>query len=142
MHPFRNLLFVSLDRRSSFEKDPTPKVWRHLYHLAHRQALLGPLNDGVHQLPAEQMPPEDVLTDWDEKTAKIARIYQVHEQHIVELEALLKRLMWYNFGLEDEYLLCPPDKIHGRKLVDDSFTMGNFGVMDVRGHRYLDRWQA
>ena len=300
MHPFRNLLFISLGRRSSFEKTPTPEVWRHLYHLAHRQALLGPLNDGVHRLPADQMPPEEVLTDWDEKTAKIARIYQVHEEHIVELEALLNRLglhgcilkgtglshlypnperrmcgdidiwiegkrddiikafedaeipiyeviyqeckagifldteveihfhpskmynpftnarlqrffekntpirddvtitypdakfnavfcmahmyrhyleggigmrqmmdyyyilknlepadrtpvmktlkslgmerftgcvmasMWYNFGLEDEYLLCPPDKKHGRKLVDDSFTMGNFGVMDVR----------
>ena len=65
MHPFRNLLFVSLGRKSSFEKNPTPKEWRYVYHLAHRQALVGPLNDGIHRLPADQAPPEEVLAEWD-----------------------------------------------------------------------------
>ena len=300
MHPFRNLLLISLGRRSSFEKDPTPQDWRYLYHLAHRQALLGPLNDGIHRLPAHQMPPDDILKEWDRLTGKIAGIYQTHENHIAELEALLQRLnlhgcilkgtdlahlypsperrmcgdidlwiagdrdeiirafrdaeipiydiiyqeckagifldteveihfhpskmynpfsnarlqrfferntpirddvaitypdakfnavfcmahmfrhyleggigmrqmmdyyyilrhlnpadrepvmktlkrlgmkrftasvmasMWYNFGLEKEYFLCPPDMKHGKKLVNDSFAMGNFGVMDKR----------
>ena len=40
--------------------------------------------------------------------------------------------MWYNFGLEKDYFLCPPDMEHGKKLVNDSFAMGNFGVMDKR----------
>ena len=300
MHPFRNLLLISLGRKSSFEKDPTPQDWKYLYHLAHRQALLGPLNDGIHRLPAHQMPPEDILKDWDRLTDSIAGIYQTHEKHVAELEALLKRLnlhgcilkgtglahlypsperrmcgdidlwiagdrdeiirtfrdaeipiydviyqeckagifldteveihfhpskmynpfsnarlqrfferntpirddvaitypdtkfnavfcmahmfrhyleggigmrqmmdyyyilrhldpadrepvmktlkrlgmrrftasvmasMWYNFGLEKEYFLCPPDKKRGKKFVNDSFAMGNFGVMDKR----------
>ena len=300
MHPFRNLLLISLGRKSSFEKDPTPQDWKYLYHLAHRQALLGPLNDGIRQLPASQMPPEDILTDWDEKTAKIAGIFRTHEMHVAELEILFARLglhgcilkgtglsylypnperrmcgdidvwiagkrdtiikafddagipiygiiyqeckagifldteveihfhpskmynpftnarlqrffernspirddvtitypdakfnavfcmahmfrhyleggigmrqmmdyyyilrdlapadrepvmktlkrlgmkrftasvmasMWFNFGLEEEYFLCSPDKKHGKRLVNDSFNMGNFGVMDNR----------
>ena len=300
MHPFRNLLLISLGRKSSFEKAPTPQVWKHLYHLAHRQALLGPLNDGILQLPASQMPEEELLKEWDEITAKIARIYHAHEEHVAELDALLTRLglhacilkgtglshlypnperrmcgdidvwiagkrdaiikafddagipiygiiyqeckagifldteveihfhpskmynpftnarlqrffernspirddvtitypdakfnavfcmahmfrhylaggigmrqmmdyyyilrnlapadrgpvmktlkslgmkrftasvmasMWFNFGLEEEYFLCPPDKKHGKRLVNDSFNMGNFGVMDKR----------
>ena len=40
--------------------------------------------------------------------------------------------MWFNFGLEEEYFLCPLDKKHGKRLVEDSFNMGNFGVMDKR----------
>lgn len=92
MHPFRNLLLISIGRETSFEKDPTPKDWKYLYHLAHRQALVGPLNDGVHRLLENQLPPEDILKDWDNNTAKIGRIYHTHEDHIVELEALLKRL--------------------------------------------------
>jgi hypothetical protein len=42
----------------------------------------------------------------------------------------------YNFGLEDEYLLCPPDKKHGGRLTNDVFNMGNFGVMDMRNYTY------
>ena len=42
--------------------------------------------------------------------------------------------MWYNFGLEEEYLLCPPDMKHGKKLVNDVIAMGNFGVMDKRNY--------
>ena len=300
MHPFRNLLLISLGRESSFEKTPTPKDWKFLYHLAHRQTLVGPLNEGVHRLPSHQMPPENVLKDWDENIARIAGKYRTHEAHIHELEALLSRLglhgcilkgtglshlypvperrmcgdidlwiagkrddiinvlqkagisirdviyqeckadifpdtevevhfhpskmynpflnarlqrffkrntpirkdvtitypdarfnavfcmahmfhhylegglgmrqmmdyyyilrnlapvdrksvmktlrrlgmkrftasvmasMWFNFGLEEEYFLCPPDKKHGKLLVNDTFSMGNFGMMDQR----------
>ena len=302
MHPFRNLLLISVGRESSFEKTPTAEGWKQLYIWAQRQTLVGSLNDGVHRIPAEQMPPDDILKAWDENTAKIARIYHTHEAHIADLEALLARLglhgcilkgtglshlhpiperrmcgdidLWiagnrdkiirafreedipiydiiyqeckagifldteveihfhpsklynpflnarlqrfyernspirddvtitypdskfnavfcmshmyrhylgggiglrqmldyyyvlktlnpddrepvmktlthlgmkrftasvmtcvkYNFGLEDEYLLCPPDIKHGGKLVNDVFNMGNFGVMDRRNH--------
>ena len=44
--------------------------------------------------------------------------------------------MWYNFGLEEEYYLCPPDMKHGKKLVNDTFTMGNFGVNDKRNYTF------
>lgn len=92
MHPFRNLLLISLGRETSFEKDPTPDEWKRLYRTACRQALIGSLNEGVHRLPAHQMPPEDLLKEWDENTAKVARIYHTHEEHVKELETLLKRL--------------------------------------------------
>ena len=54
----------------------------------------------------------------------------------------------YNFGLEDEYLLCKPDQKHGSKLIKDLIGMGNFGVLDKRNraaagetklHRFLRR---
>ena len=40
----------------------------------------------------------------------------------------------FNFGLEDEYLLCPPDRKLGGKLVNDIIAMGNFGVLDKRNY--------
>lgn len=40
----------------------------------------------------------------------------------------------FNFGLEDDYLLCPPDRKHGGKLVNDIIAMGNFGVLDRRNY--------
>ena len=81
-----------MGRESFLEKDPIPKDWKYLYGLAHRQSLIGTLNDGAHRLPEHQIPPEDILKEWDENTAKIGRIYHAHEDHVVELEALLKRL--------------------------------------------------
>ena len=42
--------------------------------------------------------------------------------------------MWFNFGLDDEYLLCPVDIKHGKKLVNDIIAVGNFGVMDKRNY--------
>ena len=38
----------------------------------------------------------------------------------------------YNFGLENEFLLCEPDMKRGPKLVNDLYNMGNFGVLDPR----------
>jgi hypothetical protein len=304
MHPFRNLLFISVSRANAFEQDPTPKDWNRLFFKARQQALVGILNEAVHQLPEKQLPSKDILDEWDAQTAKIGRTYHTHESHIKELEALLSHLslhgcilkgtglahlypnperrmcgdidLWisgkrdaiikafkeadiaiyniiyqeckagifldteveihfhpskmynpfcnarlqrffeknspirddetitypdskfnavfcmahmfrhyleggigmrqmldyyyilkdlppadrepvmktlkrlgmkrftasvmtciqYNFGLEDEYLLCPSDKKHGGRLVNDVFSMGNFGVMDKRNYTY------
>lgn len=304
MHPFRNLLLISVGKAASFEKSPSPQEWERLYVMAHQQSMVGILNGAVHQIPQDQRPSEDLLRKWDENTAKISRIYHVHEQHVLELEELLARLglhgcilkgtglahlyprpelrmcgdidiwiagnrdgvirafedaeipiydilyqeskagvfldtevevhfhpskmynpfsnarlqrffeknspirddvtitypdarfnavfcmahmfrhyleggigmrqmldyyyvlrnlapadrepvmrtlkrlgmgrftasimtsMWYNFGLEQEYLLCPPDMKHGKKLVNDIIAMGNFGVMDKRNYSY------
>ena len=38
----------------------------------------------------------------------------------------------FNFGLEDEYLLCEPDMKRGPRLINDMISMGNFGVLDPR----------
>lgn len=40
--------------------------------------------------------------------------------------------MKFNFGLEDEYLLCKQDRGLGEILVKDTIRMGNFGVLDSR----------
>ena len=71
MHPFRKLLLISMGRESSFEKDPSPDMWMHLFKMAKYQALLGVLNAGVHRLPAAQLPPEHLLADWDRLTQSI-----------------------------------------------------------------------
>ena len=43
----------------------------------------------------------------------------------------------FNFGLEDEYLLCKPDTKRGRKLITEMIQMGNFGTWDPR-HRHAE----
>ena len=92
MHPFKNLLLISVGRESAFEQDPTPKVWNRLYQMAHQQTMVGILNDAVHRIPEKQLPREELLREWDENTDKISRIYHTHEEHIQELETLLDRL--------------------------------------------------
>ena len=91
MHPFRKLLLISMGRESSFEKDPSPDMWMHLFKMAKYQALLGVLNAGVHRLPAAQLPPEHLLADWDRLTDRIAEIHARHESQVAELEALFER---------------------------------------------------
>ena len=92
MHPFRNLLLIAVGRESAFEQDPTPKVWRKLFEMTRQQALVGVLNEAVHRLPEHQLPPKDILEEWDAQTAKIGRIYHTHEDHVKELGELLGRL--------------------------------------------------
>ena len=92
MHPFRNLLLIAVGRKSSFDEDPTPKVWDRLFEMARQQALLGVLNDAVHRLPEHQLPPPEMLKEWDAMTEKIGRIYRLHEEHVKELEELLTRM--------------------------------------------------
>ena len=92
MHPFRNLLLIAVGREKAFAEAPTGKVWGRLFMMARQQALVGVLNDAVHRLPEEQLPPPEILMEWDEQTAKIARIYHVHEDHVRELGEILTRL--------------------------------------------------
>ena len=91
MHPFRKLLLISMGRESSFEKDPSPEMWAHLFKMAKQQALLGVLNAGVHRLPAAQLPPAQLLAEWDRLAGKIAEIHARHERQVAELEALFER---------------------------------------------------
>ena len=83
MHPFKNLLLISVGRESAFEQDPTPKVWNRLYQMAHQQTLVGILNDAVHRIPEKQLPREDLLREWDENTDKICRIYHTQDRKSV-----------------------------------------------------------
>ena len=92
MHPFRKLLLVSMGRESSFEKDPSQETWRYLFHMAKYQAMIGVLNDAVHRISPEQMPPEDLLEEWDRLTGKIEEVYTRHERHALELETILGEL--------------------------------------------------
>lgn len=92
MHPFRKLLLIAVGRESAFEQEPTQKLWGKLFHMARQQALVGVLNDAVHRLPENQLPPSGLREEWDEQTAKIGRIYHLHEDHVKELEELLERL--------------------------------------------------
>lgn len=59
---------------------------------------------------------------------------QLKSLGMAQFTAAVMLSMQFNFGLEDEYLLCPPDRKLGRKLVKDMISMGNFGIMDRRNH--------
>lgn len=89
MHPFRNLLLISLGRESSFRKDPKPGDWIMMYRMARIQALLGVCFEGVKRLPEHQMPPKDLLDRWSHVAEKIAEVYHLHQQRVSELEDIL-----------------------------------------------------
>ena len=92
MHPFRNLLLISLGRASSFTKDPTPRDWAMVWRMACQQAMAGVLYEGILRLPEAQKPPEQILSQWKEATERIASTYALHEKHTPELEAILERM--------------------------------------------------
>ena len=81
-----------MGRASYLEKDPTTETWHKLYVMARQQALLGVLNVGVHRLPAHQLPPEHILSEWDALTSRIGERYERHERQTEELEGILRRL--------------------------------------------------
>ena len=92
MHPFRNLLFISLGRESSFRKDPTPKDWEIMFLMARQQALIGVCYDGICRIPDYQRPPDQILGAWKQLTEKIADIHRLHLQRSREMVPILSRL--------------------------------------------------
>ena len=91
MHPFRNLLLISLGRADSFEKDPTPEVWDVLFNMARLQSMVGVLYDGVVKLPEHQRPPQEIMDKWRKLADMTADIYRRHQERIGELEPVLER---------------------------------------------------
>ena len=49
--------------------------------------------------------------------------------------AAMMESLRFNFGLEEEYLLCGPNARLGRKLMDSAIQGGNFGIRDKRNYR-------
>jgi len=92
MHPFRNLLLISLGRESSFRKDPTPEEWKMMFRMARNQALTGVCFDGIGRIPDHQRPPQEVFEPWSRLTEKIAEIHARHLKYTEEVEAVLARL--------------------------------------------------
>ena len=56
--------------------------------------------------------------------------------------AAMMESLRFNFGLEQDRLLCAPDPVLGRKLISDALRNGNFGVLDARNRRRAgeSRW--
>lgn len=52
--------------------------------------------------------------------------------------AAMMESLWFNFGLEEEYFLCPRDPKLGRKLMEETINGGNFGVGDRRNYQKAD----
>ena len=267
MHPFRNLLLISVGRADSLEKVLTPGEWGRMFQMARHQSLLAIIYEAVLRLPEHQRPPQEMMDKWKEYTDLTAGIYNRHQKHIEQLKLILDKMghksiikafdeagyppyeilyqeakvdifddteveihfhpckmnnpfknarlqkffnsnapfqgtltypdarfnavfcmahmyrhylvggigmrqmldyyyvlrelkpedraqvldtlsklgmkkftaavmcsMQFNFGLEDEYLLCPPDKKYGGRLVNDIINMGNFGMLDKRNY--------
>ncbi len=92
MHPFRNLLLISLGRESSFRKGPTPKDWAVMFRMARQQALIGVCYDGISRIPEHQRPPQDILDSWHRLTEKIAEIHSLHLKRTEEMVPILEKL--------------------------------------------------
>ena len=52
--------------------------------------------------------------------------------------AAMMESLWFNFGLEEEYFLCPRDPKLGRKLMEETLRGGNFGVKDKRNYQTMN----
>ena len=92
MHPFRQLIHVSLGRADALEKPLTDQSWHALIYMARQQTMLGVLFDGVSRLPKEQLPPEGLYKTWAELTERIAGIYHRHLERTKELEEILRSM--------------------------------------------------
>ena len=46
--------------------------------------------------------------------------------------AAMMESLRFNFGMEESFMLCPPDARLGRKLMEEAIRGGNFGVLDRR----------
>ena len=90
MHPFRNLLLISVGRADSFETDPTPKDWSMLFDMARHQAMLGVLYEGILRLPERQRPPRELMDKWQELAGLITEVYRRHEERVAQLEPILE----------------------------------------------------
>ena len=89
MHPFRNLLLISLGREPSFKKTPTRGDWDLMFWMAKMQALVGVCYEGLERLPQEQLPPLGILDKWSRLADKVAAIHRKHEACVKELEGIL-----------------------------------------------------
>ena len=92
MHPFRNLLLVSVGRVGSFEKDPGPQDWNRMFEMARQQTMLAITYEGILRIPERQRPPEALVEKWKELTDLTADIYRRHLERIDELEQILRQM--------------------------------------------------
>ena len=92
MHPFRNLLLISVGRADSLEKAPTPEVWGTLFAMARQQSMLAILYEGILRLPDDQRPPKELMDKWKQLTELTAGIYRRHQKQIEQLKPILEQL--------------------------------------------------
>lgn len=91
MHPFRNLLLVSLGRENSLREDPSATDWNKMFRMARFQSLIGVTWQGILRLPERQWPPKELRDRWEQLAGKIAAVYRLHVSRIEALEGILSR---------------------------------------------------
>ena len=62
--PFTELLQISLGNRVEFSRIPSVDVWKELFFLSKKQALLGITYAAIEHLPKEQRPPRQLILQW------------------------------------------------------------------------------
>lgn len=92
MHPFRNLLLISVGRADSLEKVLTPGEWSRMFQMARHQSLLAIIYEAVLRLPEHQRPPQEMMDKWKEYTDLTAGIYNRHQNHIEQLKLILDKM--------------------------------------------------
>lgn len=92
MHPFRNLLLISVGRADSLEKALSPGEWGKVFQMARHQSLLAILYEAVLRLPEHQRPPQEMMDKWKEYTELTASIYRRHQERIEQLKLILDKM--------------------------------------------------
>ena len=92
MHPFRNLLLISVGRADSLEKALSPGEWGKVFQMARHQSLLAILYEAVLRLPEHQRPPQEMTDKWKEYTELTAGIYRRHQERIEQLKLILDKM--------------------------------------------------
>ena len=92
MHPFRNLLLISVGRADSLEKVLTPGEWSRMFQMARHQSLLAIIYEAVLRLPEQQRPPQEMMDKWKEYSDLTAGIYNRHQNHIEQLKLILDKM--------------------------------------------------
>ena len=131
-NPFRNARLQRCLRKMSPIRDDAALSWpdalfNAVYCMAHmyRHYLEGGL--GMRQMMDYYYILQELSPTERQQAMKLLR-----RLGMGRFTAAMMTSVQFNFGLEDEYLLCPPDRKLGEKLVKDTISMGNFGVLDER----------
>ena len=80
----------------------------------------------------------------DQKRTDLQTNQEVGLLSAIKMKRFVSAVMWvlgYVFGMESEYMLCEPDEIEGRFILNEIMQTGNFGRGDTRylGYSKLKR---
>ncbi|MDY3893451.1 MAG: nucleotidyltransferase family protein [Candidatus Cryptobacteroides sp.] len=149
MHPFRELLLVSIGKRDGLNRCLSTDEWQNIFSMAKKQAILGITFKGVERLSKDQRPPRNLLLNWiyvaDKTRSKnvLIRKRAIHEINLLS-EAGFRTCLLKGVGLlslyEDgdlSYLRASGDIdlwVEGKRLVVYDYLRKHYRLGDMVYH--------